>query len=658
MKRIVIYPGRFQPFGPHHAKTYNWLCTHFGRENVYVVSSNVVDEKSPLTFDEKVPFMRKFGVLPTNIYQVSNPYRAVELTSEFDAKTTAIIFIYGEKDANRIRFELEDGSPSYFQPYYGQKQLNPLYVNGYAMEAPTVKINHEGSEINGTYLRNRLPSTTQDEFEALMGWYERDLHDLLKMRCGKTIEKNIENNIESVNENAEMKRILLEGSITKTQLQRIEQYADRLFKEYGIDVEFQNLYKGTHFFQRLNDPRNGKDITADELRMLFKKVSQRYGDKISKMNPNAEAVMRDMETDINLPFIIKYDSKTRELDLIPKTIMRKRDFKSPDPFLSVESKTINEQSDTSKYTKHIQHPFEDPNLTFKQLAAMIKVLCENPESLNPVLKVDGQNLQVTIKDGKLLASRNKMSTMSPMSVDEMVDKFKVGEVKEVFRFAFELLESWLVGKYDVIFENGNVFLNCELCFPQTTNVFTYTPRIYIHGTIKYDGLGNVVSRSSKVPLQLPTTIGSVKIESTPKFQMKPVTDIYSKFYHDLSKMMNAEGLSVEHKISDLKNSESLKNLIFKVGNIIICKNAPENQPEVERIKGRLTKIDLQMASNPDETLRVKYKAFRDRFERLGGIKSIQPIEGFVFGWGGSQYKITGSFNPINGMLGILKYSKR
>ena len=40
----------------------------------------------------------------------------------------------------------------------------------------------------------------------------------------------------------------------------VEDYADRLFKELGLDVEFSR-----HFRDRLNDPRNAKPISAAEL---------------------------------------------------------------------------------------------------------------------------------------------------------------------------------------------------------------------------------------------------------------------------------------------------------------------------------------------------------------------------------------------------------
>jgi hypothetical protein len=53
------------------------------------------------------------------------------------------------------------------------------------------------------------------------------------------------------------------------------------------------------------------------------------------MGPDAEAVIKDMKTDINMPFVLNY--KNGELELVAKTIMRKKNFKTPNPELAVES---------------------------------------------------------------------------------------------------------------------------------------------------------------------------------------------------------------------------------------------------------------------------------------------------------------------------------
>ena len=119
-------------------------------------------------------------------------------------------------------------------------------------------------------------------------------------------------------------------SITQNDLKGIEVYADKLFKTLGIDVEFTR-----HFLDRVNDARNQKDITTDELTALFRKTYHTHGKRISKLGPDAEAVIADMASDINMPFVLNWDRDNEELDLVAKTVMRKKNFMTSNPKLKV-----------------------------------------------------------------------------------------------------------------------------------------------------------------------------------------------------------------------------------------------------------------------------------------------------------------------------------
>ena len=122
-----------------------------------------------------------------------------------------------------------------------------------------------------------------------------------------------------------------ERKITKSDLDQVERYADKLFAALGIDVEFTK-----HFMDRVNDARNKKQITSAELVRLFKQSYKKYGKKIAKMSDDANAVIHDMKTDINMPFVLNY--RKGEVELVVKTIMRKKNFTTPasSPKLSFE----------------------------------------------------------------------------------------------------------------------------------------------------------------------------------------------------------------------------------------------------------------------------------------------------------------------------------
>jgi len=127
--------------------------------------------------------------------------------------------------------------------------------------------------------------------------------------------------------------LIKEELITPTALKKLEAELDNLFQSVGIDVEFTR-----HFLERVNDERNKKDITIDELRNIFKAVYKQYKEQLVKYKDGFEAVFRNNPTNINIPFAISWDDKNKELDLVNKTIMRKKNFSTSNPMLYVTGK--------------------------------------------------------------------------------------------------------------------------------------------------------------------------------------------------------------------------------------------------------------------------------------------------------------------------------
>lgn len=118
--------------------------------------------------------------------------------------------------------------------------------------------------------------------------------------------------------------------IPKTQLNKLEDALDSLFSKLNIDIDFTR-----HFYERLNDSRNRPNITPHELVALFNETYRQYGKKITELDSGQEAVLRDDDTFINLPFVLEIDPRSRMLVMKAKTIMRKPNFRTPDPVFSV-----------------------------------------------------------------------------------------------------------------------------------------------------------------------------------------------------------------------------------------------------------------------------------------------------------------------------------
>jgi len=124
------------------------------------------------------------------------------------------------------------------------------------------------------------------------------------------------------------KESIVGENITKTELNAIEKYADKLFIKLGIDIEFTK-----HFLDRANDDRNGKTITVPELIGMFKRLHRKHGKPLSRLDTDINAVVKDFNNDINVPFAI--DVTDDGIDMYAKTIMRKKDFKTSTPVYTI-----------------------------------------------------------------------------------------------------------------------------------------------------------------------------------------------------------------------------------------------------------------------------------------------------------------------------------
>jgi len=261
----------------------------------------------------------------------------------------------------------------------------------------------------------------------------------------------------------------LSEQITRSQLKSIERYADKLFKACNIDV---NLSK-KHFFDRLNDRRNKKPITGNELRRLFKSTFNKHVGKIDKMNADAQAVIKSMRSDINVPFILKRDKANREFDLVAKTIMRKKNFRTRDPVLKVEN-IISEGGAAG----HMSHVIEDTELTFADLKEIIKRALQGTLDVeqNVTEKTDGFNFLVTYKNGQVGAARNKSTIKDPMTIQQISAKFDGrGAIKDAFIFALQDLQAAIL---NIPEKKLNQFFGNEITRSQLKSIERYAGKLF------------------------------------------------------------------------------------------------------------------------------------------------------------------------------------
>jgi hypothetical protein len=151
-------------------------------------------------------------------------------------------------------------------------------------------------------------------------------------------------------------------NISKSELDAIEIYADSLFRKVGIDIEFTG-----HFLDRLNDIRNKKPINSSEIEGIFRRTYKKHGKKILDLGDEAEAVIKDMKSDINIPFVLSYDKPTGMFDMTMKTVMRKKSFLTSNVTLDINSAQYSRQNDKDLYDtmRHFFH--ETPEYVFNEL---------------------------------------------------------------------------------------------------------------------------------------------------------------------------------------------------------------------------------------------------------------------------------------------------
>jgi hypothetical protein len=445
--------------------------------------------------------------------------------------------------------------------------------------------------------------------------------------------------------------------MAKADMDAVEKYADAQMSPEDIELGKET----DHFFQRLNDPRNGKEISPAELTGFFKRLAKNKKKFLEFLQKYREFVVTDNRSKINIAFI-KVANK-----LIAKTVMRKADFKSATPIFTTE--VINELTHNEKsirdgnpnnvyyafykgqfealysamggvgltdyywdkfkvrkpagakfklnpelivipkkeydrnpghYSKlrphvdklwndlrnesinesllleggaygHMNHPFDvQMNLTFGDLKNIVKKALSGKLELARE-KTDGQALAISWVNGRLVAARNKSHLKSKgkdaMGVQDVISKFAGrGSVSDAFTFAIKDLESAVRGLSDTdkksVFKDGKCFMNCEIIYPENTNVVPYgTSLLVFHGTMEYNESGDAVGENPAAGAKLAAMVKQINAHVQSKFTLQgppvqklPVNkDLKAKqpvYLGMISKLQSEFGLSDKNGVAD------------------------------------------------------------------------------------------------------------
>jgi hypothetical protein len=350
----------------------------------------------------------------------------------------------------------------------------------------------------------------------------------------KKLDKDIADLFSQINQLVLQKRSLKKentNEMAKADMDAVEKYADQQLAP--SDIELGN--ETDHFFQRLNDPRNGKEISPAELTGFFKRLAKNKKKFLEFVKQYKEFVVKDRRTDINIPFIVTANK------LIAKTIMRKGDFKSITP-IYVSEQILTEGGAYG----HMAHPFDiEMNLTFGDLKTIVtKALNGDLELARE--KTDGQALAVSWVNGRLVAARNKSHLKNKgegaMTIGQVAAKFAGrGGLTDAYNFAMQDLSKAIAALSEPqrkkIFKDGSSFMNLEVIYPTSVNVIPYNqPLLVFHGTFDYDINGTIVGENQQAASILGGMIKQVNahVQSRYTIQGPPMNKLPKS--EDLSKL--------------------------------------------------------------------------------------------------------------------------
>lgn len=190
---VVLYPGRFQPFHLGHGEVFRSLQSKFGRDSVYIATSNKVElPKSPFNFSDKTVFMNAAGIPSDRILEVTSPYKLPE--PQFNPANTIFIVAVGSPDRDRLRPDSvkKDGNPGYYKTFESIDKCTTADKHGYVIIADErhklITVNGQQVDVShGTQSRaawNAVRNDPKGRSEFLMQMYGRDDAEL-----GRVLDK-------------------------------------------------------------------------------------------------------------------------------------------------------------------------------------------------------------------------------------------------------------------------------------------------------------------------------------------------------------------------------------------------------------------------------------------------------------------------------------
>lgn len=347
---LVIYPGRFQPFHKGHYAVYEYLTGKFGRNNVYIATSNKTDNlKSPFTFSEKAYFMQLTGVPADRIVQATQPYQIQNVLQSghitvTNPANTVVVFAVSQKDMDEDpRFSFapkKDGSPSYFQPLKNIKDTVSMDQHGYIMTVPTFDFTVLGHPMrSGTELRKMYADSNelkrQQIVQDLFGRYTSEAEQIMSkiIPAEPVAEPKLGNKSKLQKVKVPKEEPIAEAELPASELNKLYQFKRQLAQQH------QSLPEPTAEPEQQSTPSTPPEADLSTLQQRKTKLDTIIALKkeIEALLPRAERVpggldrgtQADLEIDYPTPHTDKEYNEvlalyTKQIQQLKNFIARKR----------------------------------------------------------------------------------------------------------------------------------------------------------------------------------------------------------------------------------------------------------------------------------------------------------------------------------------------
>ena len=601
-KVVAIFPGRYNPYSSHHHTAYQNLVAKFGAPNVYVATSNVTGPKSPFTFAEKQKIINAAGVPSSKIVKVKNPYKSEEITSKFP-DDTAVVFAVGAKDGSRLV------SGKYFDIYKDGKKMDGYKEHGYIYIIPHVALKIRGKPMSGTSVRAALADKSvkapekRKLFKQIFGHNKKDIYKLVVDKLTKLSEEKME-----------LRGLLLMGGAYGHMAHPFDD-SNLTFGDFKSMIT--RLLKGGVNVEGVTEKLDGQNLMVSWKNGQL--IAARNKGQIKNFGENSLTTAGVKKMFAGRGELEKAFAGTMEdLENAIKGLSEKQRgaiFDNGHKWMNLEIIYVPTQN-VIPYGKDmiIFHG----NLEYDKEGNPIGQDKESGAKLAGMIKQINQEIQNTFEiRGPVVLSLPRSQDFKAdqqyfiKKLSNLQKKYKLKNTDKITRYH----EKWWENKINSEAKKAKISLD------------TQTKNDYINRWVFGD-------------------------------KSKALT---KKNFPD-EKVLN--WAKTMDKVNFLKfaqqNVEPFENLFLELGAKVLTnvENLISASPEaaVKNIKKDLKSTISNLYKGGDLSKVSQLRRHLERLSKAGGFKRIVPSEGLVFNYKGKTYKLTGTFAPINQILGSLKYA--